>query len=133
VPGQTGASITVSGTGQGLMNAECFLTAAISLTRHIDDGDHGAFLRLVLISGDDFIHNLGQTPAFEQTNLAIAGADKPIVRISHHGDKPHRLFTQKSISHFQRRWQTVDRFGASAQGVEPVQASQGIRTHERSP
>ncbi|MNR62809.1 hypothetical protein D3C85_1849310 [compost metagenome] len=73
------------------MDAEGFFAPAIGLTRHIDDSDQGAFLRFVLVSSDDLIHRLGQTPAFEQTDLTMASADKTVFRVSHHGDKPHRL------------------------------------------
>jgi hypothetical protein len=131
--GQSGAGITVRGTGQGLMNAERFFPPTVGLTRHIDDGDQGAFLRFIQIGRDDVIHSFGQSPTFQQTDLAIAGADETVVGISHHRDKPNRLVAQHTISDFQRSRQTIDRFGARTQGVEPVQTSQGIRTHERSP
>ena len=131
--GQPGAGITVGGTGQGLMNTEGFFAAPVGLARHIDDGDQGAFLQLVLIGNDDVIHRLGQAPAFEQPDFTMAGTHEPVVWIGHHGDEARGLFTHKSIRHFQRGRQTSDRPGIAAQGVEPVQAPQGIRTHERSP
>ncbi|MNL19457.1 hypothetical protein D3C87_1406570 [compost metagenome] len=133
MPGQTCAGITVRRTGQRLMNAERLFTTTVSLAWYVNDGDQRTLLRFVLIRRDHFIHSLGQTPTFKQTDFAIAGSDETVVRVSHHGDKPHGLPGQESIGDFQRGRQTVDRIGIGTQGVEPVQASEGIRTHERSP
>ncbi|MNG15774.1 hypothetical protein D3C84_996220 [compost metagenome] len=115
------------------MNAQRFFPSTVSLAGYIDDGDQGAFLRLSPIGSDDFIHSLGQAPTFQQTDFAIAGADEAVVGVSHHRDKTNRLVTQRTVGHLQRSRQTRHRFRACTQGIEPVQASQGIRTHERSP
>jgi hypothetical protein len=76
MPGQSGAGITVGRTGQGLMNAEGFFATAVSLARDIDDGDDRALLRFVAIGRDDVIHRLGQAPAFEQADFAVASTWK---------------------------------------------------------
>ena len=90
---QSGTGITVGGTGQGLMNTERFFAPAISLARYINDGDQGAFLRFVLIGRDDFIHRLGQAPAFEQAHFTMTGTNETVIRIGHHRDKTNGLFT----------------------------------------
>ncbi|MCY1420957.1 hypothetical protein D9M71_365960 [compost metagenome] len=131
--GQTGTGVTARRCGQRLMNAEGFFAATVSLARHVDDGDQGAFAGLALIGGDDFIHGLGQAPAFEQPHFAIACTDEAVFRVGHHCDETHRLIAQRTVRDLQRSRQAFDRFRPGTQGVEPVQTTQGIRAHGRSP
>lgn len=100
-------------------NGEVGLLEGWGLAKAVDDA----------ISADRVIHSLGQPPAFEQTDFAVASTWKTIVRVSDHGDKTPEL----AIGHFQRGRQTFHRFRACAQGIEPVQTAHGITTHERSP
>ena len=131
--GQPGAGVAVRRAGQGLVNAERFFASAIGLARYVDDGDQGALLRFLRIGDDDVIHCLGQPPAFEQTDFAVACPDKTVVGIGHHRNEAHRLPAQYAIGDFQRRWQAFNSVRPCTQGVEPVQTPQGIRTHGRSP
>ena len=106
------------------MDAEGFFAAAVGLAGHIDDSDDGP----LVASGDGLIDSLGQAPAFEQADFAIARPREAVLRVSHHGDKAHLLLTQYTVGNPQRRGQTVYRWSAGAQCVEPLQTS-----HERSP
>ena len=76
VPGQPCAGIAIHRAGEGLMNAEGFFAAAIGLARHVDHGDHHTLVRLVAIGRNHLVQRLAQSPAFEQTDLAIARARK---------------------------------------------------------
>ncbi|MNN98622.1 hypothetical protein D3C81_2180540 [compost metagenome] len=69
MPGQSRLGIGLHGCGQGLVDAQGFLAAAIGLARHIDDRDDGAFLAIT-VQYDRLAHRLGQAPAFEQADLA---------------------------------------------------------------
>ncbi len=121
--GQTCAGIGVHRAGQRLMDAIGFLTAAIGLARHVDDGDQRALVRLVAIRLDGLIHRLGQAPAFEQADLAIAGAGEGVVGIGDHRQIAHRLPRQFTIGYPQRGRQTLQRLDIASQGLEPVQAA----------
>ncbi|MNQ83924.1 hypothetical protein D3C85_990290 [compost metagenome] len=133
VPGQTGLGIAVDGTGQGLMDTQGFLAAAIGLARHIDDGDQGALDRPVAVGGDRFIHRPGQAPAFQQADFAVAGTGERVGGVGDHGDKAHWLPAQYPVGDFQGCGQAGDLVGVAAQGVEPDQATLANSTHERSP
>ena len=58
-------------------------------------------VRFIQIRCDDFIHGFGQSPTFQQTDLAIAGADETVVGISHHRDKTNGLVTQDTVGNLQ--------------------------------
>ncbi len=121
VPGQTCTGITVGGSGQGLMDTEGFFATAVGLAGHIDDGDDGAFVA----TGDGLIDGLGQPPAFEQADFAIARPREAVLYVRDHGDKAHRLLTQYTVGNPQRLRQTVYQWSAGAQCVEPLQPSHG--------
>jgi len=103
------------------VNAQGFFATAVGLAWHIDDGDD----RALVTTGDGLIDRLGQAPAFQQADFAVACAGEAVVRVGDHGDKTHRLLTQYAIGDFQRVRQPGHRRGAGTQCVEPLHTSHG--------
>jgi hypothetical protein len=80
-------------------------------------------VRVIAIRLDGLIDRPRQPPAFEQANLAIAGAGEGVVGVGDHRQITHRLAGQLTVGDAQRGRQTLLRLGSASQGLEPVQAA----------
>ncbi|MNP34411.1 hypothetical protein D3C76_1276950 [compost metagenome] len=106
------------------MNAQGFFAPAIGLARYIDNGDQRTLVDCIAVGVDGVIHCLGQTPALQQTDFALASTGKATAGIGHHRQQTHGLLAQPDVSDFQRSRQAFQRSGVATQGFEPAQASQ---------
>ncbi|MDT4828183.1 hypothetical protein FQZ97_615540 [compost metagenome] len=121
VPGEAGAGIGVHRAGQGLVNPQGFLAAAIGLAGYVHQG-HQHALGSVAVGFDGLIHCLGQAPAFQQPDLAAAGAGEGILRVGHHGDEARGAAAQFAIDDFHRSREAAQ-FIAAGQAAQPVQST----------
>ncbi|MCY1311549.1 hypothetical protein D9M70_618630 [compost metagenome] len=121
MPGEARSGIGIHRAGQGLVNPQGFLTAAVGLARYVHQR-HQHALGAVMISLDGLIHRLGQPPAFQQADFAVAGAGEGILRIRHHGDEARRTVAQLTVHHL-HRGRKAGQFIASGEAAQPVQST----------
>ena len=121
--GQPGAGVAVHRTGQRLVDAEGLLAAAVGLAGHVDHGDHRALDRRVAVGFDHLVQRAAEAPAFEQADLAAAGAREAVGGIRHHRDVTGRLAAEGGVDHAYRGRVARLLGGAGGQGAQPVQAA----------
>ncbi|MDT4844216.1 hypothetical protein FQZ97_781670 [compost metagenome] len=122
MPGESGAGIGIHRASQGLVDAQGLLAAAVGLARHVHQGHQHAFAGAIAIGLDGLIHRLGQAPAFQQADLASAGAGEGVLRIGHHGDEARSAVAQFAVHHLHRGRKT-SLFFAGGQAAQPVQST----------
>ncbi|MNF87509.1 hypothetical protein D3C84_699770 [compost metagenome] len=122
VAGEAGAGIGVHRAGQGLVNPQGLLTAAVGLAGYVHQRHQYALGRQLAVGLDGLIHRLGQAPALQQADLTIAGAREGILRIRHHGDEARGTVAQFAVHHLHRSGKATNRF-AAGKAAQPVQST----------
>jgi len=105
--------------GQGLVDPERFLAAAIGLAGCVDDRDDGALDRTIAVGGHGVMHGARQRPAFEQPYLALPGAREGAGGIGHHRDQARGAAGDLHVGHLDRRRIAGQSRGVAAQGGQP--------------